>query len=463
MDSKQEMDWRIVMNGKQTLLGALALVVGLGLAQPTPVAAQSAEQTKVEQQKVKQETVAQYQLARRLLNSAQWIQAVDNFRLYRKADAGARYAAESLYWEAYALSRMESTRHWRQALTALEMQLDQYPGASTADDTKALLAKVHGELANRGDSKSAEWVYRQAEWAAQYEAEQDEGPDETKLMALNALMQMDSDKAIPILRKLIEDKDNDSELRSHALFVLMQQEGDGVTDFMLDVARNDPDLDVRQQAVFWLSQHDSPETVAVLRSILSSSADSELHGHAVHALSQMSDPAAMTILREFAGSESADPGLRAQAVFGLSLHASNESSSFLRDLFASSQDSQTRESILFALSQMPNQGNAEWLMNIALDTSEGTEMRTQALFMASQAGTVSVADLIGVYDRAEDSELKGQTLFILGQQEEPAAFDKLLDVARNDSDQELRKNAIFWLGQSGDPRAEQVLLDILEE
>ena len=449
------------MNGKQTLLGALALVVGLGLAQPTPVAGESAEQTKVEQQNVEQEKVAQYQLARRLLNSAQYSQAVDNFRLYRKADAGARYAAESLYWEAYALSRMESTRYWKEALAALDMQIKLYPGASTAADTKALLAKVHGELANRGDSRSAEWVYREAEYAAQ--ASRQDDPDETKLMALNALMQMDSDKAIPILRKLVENKDNDSELRSHALFVLMQQEGDGVTDFMLDVARNDPDLDVRVQAVFWLSQNDSPETVAVLRSILSSSADSELHGHAVHALSQMSDPAAMTILREYAGSESADPGLRAQAVFGLSQHASNESARFLRDLFARSEDSQTRESILFALSQMPNQGNAEWLMNIALDTSEGTGMRAHALFMASQAGTVSVADLVGVYDRAEDSELKGQALFILSQQKNPAAFDKLFDVARNESDRELRKNAIFWLGQSGDPRAEQVLLDILEE
>lgn len=441
------------MNGKQMLLGVLALMVGLSLAQPASLSGQSAEA----------DAQSQYEVARRLLNSAQYTQAVDLFRAYRDADTQARYAAESLYWEAYALSRMESTRYWKQALAALDMQIKLYPGASTADDTKALLAKVHGELANRGDSKSAEWVYRKAEWAVQQEMEQDAGPDETKLMALNALMQMDSEKAIPILRKLIQNRDNHPELRSHAMFILAQQDEGGATDFMLDVARNDPDPEVRQQAVFWLSQYDSPETVSVLRSILSNPADAELHGHAVHALSQMSDPSAGTILREYAESESANPEVRAQAVFGLSQHGSPENAEFLRQLFARSKDPQTREPILFALSQMRDQGNAQWLMDIALDESEGTEMRAQALFMANQAGSVSIADLVGIYDRAEDGELKGQVLFILSQQKDTAAVDKLLDIARNESNPELRKNAIFWLGQSGDPRAEQLLLDILDE
>lgn len=441
------------MNGKQTLMAVLAFVVGIGLAHPTLVAGQSTEA----------DATSQYEVARRLLNTAKYTEAVDLFRDYRAADADARYAAESLYWEAYALSRMESTRHWKEALAALEMQVSRYPKASTTGDAKALLAKLRGELANRGDSESAEWVYRETEWAAQQELGQDDGPDETKLMALNALMQMDSDKAIPILRKLIQNRDNHPKLRSHAMYILAQHDEARATDFMLDVASNDPEPEVREQAILWLSQNDSPETVSVLRSILSDHADAQLHEHTVFALTQMSDPAAGEILREYAESESADPKLRVQAVFGLSQHESAENAGFLRELFSTSRDAETREAIMFALSQMQDQGNAKWLMDIALDPSESTEMRTQALFMANQAGGVGVADLVGVYDRAQDREFKEQALFILSQQEDPAAFDKLLDVARNESDPEIRKNAIFWLGQTGDPRAEQVLLDILDE
>lgn len=448
------------MYGMKRLFAGLALVVGLGLASPAP----GHGQTPADQ-------AVQYEQARRALNAAEYTRAIDLFRAYRASDTGARYAAESLYWEAFALSRLDSSRYLKEALAALEVQMARYPNASTTNDAKALLARVRGELANRGDSESAEWVYREA---AERDREADREPeryrrqersqsDETKLMALNALMQMDSDKAVPILRKVIRNQDNNPELRAHALFILTQQDDDGAADLMLEVARNDPDPEVREQAVFWLSQNDAPETVSVLRSILSNPADERLHEHAVFALSQMSDPAAATILREYAGSESADPDVRANAVFWLAQQGSSDDAAFLRDLFTRSRDDQTREAILFGLSQMGGQGNGEWLMDIAMDTSEDTEMRTQALFMASQAGSVSATDVVGVYDRAEDRDLKIQALFILSQQDDPAAIDKLLDVARNEADPEIRQQAIFWLGQSGDPRAEQALLDIIDE
>ncbi len=448
------------MNGMRKMFVGLALITGLGLASPIPVEGQSSD-----------EATVQYERARRALNAAEYTRAIELFRAYRSADSEVRYAAESLYWEAFALSRLDSSRHLKEALTALEMQMQRYPDASTSSDARALLARVRGELANRGDSESAEWVYREAaerdrnaeRAIAEHQRQERSQADETKLMALNALMQMDSERAIPILRKVVQDQDNDPELRAHALFILTQQDDDGAVDLILDVARNDPDPEVREQAVFWLSQNDAPETVSVLRSILSNPADAQLHEHAVFALSQMSDPAAGTILREYAGSDAADPEVRANAVFWLAQHGTADDAAFLKDLFSRTQDNGTREAILFGLSQMEDQANGQWLMDIALDTSEDTETRTQALFMASQAGGFSAADLVGVYDRSTDRELKVQALFILSQQKDPVAVDKLLDVARNESDPEIRQQAIFWLGQSGDPRAEQALLDILDE
>jgi len=448
------------MYGMRKLVAWTVLAVGLVLASPVPLQGQSRDDAQ-----------AQYEQARRALNSAQYTQAIELFRAYRNADTERRYAAESLYYEAFALSRLPGSRNLKEALAALELQIQRYPDASTSGDAKALLARVRGELANRGDSKSAEWVYREAaerdrdaerEFAEQSRQERSEA-DETKLMALNALMQMDSEKAIPILRKVIQNRDNHPELRAQALFILTQQDDSGATDLMLDVARNDPDPEVREQAVFWLSQNDGPETVSVLRSILSNPADARLHEHAVFALSQLSDPAAGTILREYAGSDSADPDVRANAVFWLAQHGTAEDAVFLKDLFRRSGDDRTREAILFGLSQMPDQGNGRWLMDIAVDPSEDTGVRAQALFMAHQAGGVSAADVVGVYDRAGDRELKVQALYILSQQKDRVAIDKLLDVARSESDAEIRQQAIFWLGQSGDPRAEQALLDILDE
>jgi len=101
------------MNRKQTLMAVLAVTIGFGFTHPAPVAGQTTQD----------DAATSYDVARRLLNSAQWMQAVEKFRLYREADTGARYAAESLYWEAYALSRMESTRYWRQATASWPIEV----------------------------------------------------------------------------------------------------------------------------------------------------------------------------------------------------------------------------------------------------------------------------------------------------------------------------------------------------
>ena len=69
-----------------------------------------------------------------------------------------------------------------------------------------------------------------------------------------------------------------------------------------------------------------------------------------------------------------------------------------------------------------------------------------------------------MYDQAgDDTEMKEHILFTLTQVDSDAAFDKMLDIARNEEDPDLRQHALFWIGQSGDPRAEAVLLEVLEQ
>ena len=64
-----------------------------------------------------------------------------------------------------------------------------------------------------------------------------------------------------------------------------------------------------------------------------------------------------------------------------------------------------------------------------------------------------MADLATLYGSMPDRAIREQLIFVYSQSDEPAAVDKLLEIARKDSDPELRKKALFWLGQSNDPRA----------
>lgn len=454
------------MNGKivtRNGMWMVALAAALAVASPPDLLAAAPAQQQ-------EAAAAHYERARQALNRAEYARAVELLRQYRASSSDGRYLPESLYWEGFALSRMEGMSDLREARDVLRTQLERYENAAVSEDARALLARVHGELARRGDSESARWVYENTAEAGQDESREDEArdrerdvrTDEAKVAALQALMNMDSGRALPILRRVVQDRENAPELRAQAMFILSQQEGDGVADLMLEAARNDPDPEVRNQAVFWLSQTSGDRALPILESILDNPDDEQLHEQALFAVSQLDGPRGREILRDYARSSGARPELRQNAIFWLGQDESGESSAFLRGLWDSAPEPEVREAILFSMSQMDEAGNAGWLMDIALDESENVEVRKQALFMAGQRDDVDATDLIGVYDRAPDRELKQQALFVLSQSDAPAAFDKLLDVARNEDDAELRTNAIFWIGQSDDPRAEDVLLEILE-
>ena len=118
--------------------------------------------------------------------------------------------------------------------------------------------------------------------------------------------------------------------------------------------------------------------------------------------------------------------------------------------------------MLFSISQAGGAENGRWLLGVARDAKQPVELRKQALFWAGQGGA-SIADLAGLYAAMPDREMREQLIFVYSQRDEPAAVDKLLDIARREPDKELRKKALFWLGQSSDPRAAKALQDIIEQ
>ncbi len=72
-----------------------------------------------------------------------------------------------------------------------------------------------------------------------------------------------------------------------------------------------------------------------------------------------------------------------------------------------------------------------------------------------------VADLVALYDRLEEQDLREHAVFVLSQREEDAATDKLVSIARTDPDRELRKRALFWLGQKRDPEVTRIIADMV--
>lgn len=427
-----------------------------------------------------------YKVAREALNRSRFREAATAFRQIRERYPRSGYTPDALYWEAFALYRLGGRSSLRQALVALDLQRDRYPRAATRGDGDGLRTRVTAELARSGDAESAQEITAVAAAAAApavapvpatpasarpsrapkpprgHRSDDCDNEDDTKAIALNALLQMDAERAVPILEKVLARRDSGSVcLRRRAMFLISQKQTGRTEDILLNAARNDPDSEVRQQAVFWLSQVNSDRAVSALESILSGSGDPEMQEKALFALSQQQSGRAPAILRAYAEREDAPQELRGRAIFWMGQQG-GDNSAYLRTLYGKVRNAELREQILFSVSQAGGQANGDWLLGIAKNGQESIELRKRALFWAGQ-GSASIGELVRLYDGITDREMREQLVFVYSQRNEREAMDKMIDIARRDSDPEIRKRAMFWIGQSKDPRATQLIQEILED
>ncbi len=458
------------------VLGALAAVSQptlsaqeVGIGEKTYRAAAAAYSTAESESLYPQDPAdSLYRAARETLNRNNYRRAADMFREVYRRYPQSSYAAQSLYYQAFALYRNGRGSDLRDAERVLiELESEYVESESALREAEALMARVQGELARRGDREAAEEVHAAATGigagdtgSAAQACESEE--DEIRMAALNALMQMDSERAIPILQRVLREQDPDNacvqQMRQTALFLLAQHLDEESVDILLDVIQNDPNPEMRQTAVFWLAQVPGERTFTALIDILNNSDDPEMRQQALFALGQSHDERTTQILRDFALDESNDPEMRGLAIFWLGQRHDSESTEFLRQVYQTTDAVELKQNILHSIAQSASEENARWLLQIARDPNEDMEMRKLAFFWVGQSHQLSVQEVASLYEDMPDRELKEHIIFSVAQRHDEEVVDWLLDIARNEEDPELRKTVIFWLGQSAD----EFLLEIVE-
>ena len=416
-----------------------------------------------------------YQNARRELNQASYARAVAAFAELRERFPESRFAGEALYWEALSRSRRAAGNDLAQALELLAHLEEVEPPVENLADARELALRIETRLAKSGDAAAAYRVTRDAEKLAGQLAREKRlkrgprhstgDPDvDLQMTALNALMQMDSERALPILKKVLANREKNSpELRAQALFILAQHEDPEVPALLVRLAREDSDPQVRQTAVFWLGQVEGPEAMKALKEVLADpKTDAELRDQALFAVSQQESDEALAVLRQVARDPKVDAASRGRAVFWIGQRGGKQSASTLRELYGQLEDDEVKEQVLFAASQSGEEMQG-WLLEVARNSKESIELRCRAVFWAGQLGDVPVADIFSLYQASADRELKEQVIFTLSQQQSNEAAEKLMQIVRQEQDPELRTMAVFWIGQSDHPRAAEFLEEIINK
>jgi HEAT repeat protein len=444
-----------------------------------------------------------YRDARRALSGDAYQRAAELFRQIRQKYPKSSYASDAPYWEAFALQRLGGETNLRLAQDALGLQQRDYPRAATRGDAAALNARIEGMLGRRGDAVAAQNVRGRAERAASDgcpRAEEDERVD-----ALNAVTQMDAERAMPILKKVLARREPcTQQLRRTAVWLVARQKSSEAASLLVNTAKTDPDREVREQAVFWLANVQSDDAVTMLVDLARNGDDLDLRKRAVYALSRSKSDKALSTLRDITTDSRAPEELRAEALnWYLSRTGKDAADPFtlFKDVYTKAEGTMLKQAALRYLAGLRSDEGRAFLVALAINDREAMEVRRVAVsYLASGGGytnwtpravgqtsvstTVSVrtssssaqsdasarpsgpaiaASLMQVYEKAGDLDIRRQALSSLASLRDNAGIEQLITVARTEKNVELRRYAISVLSRSKDPRALELLQEIINK
>ncbi|MGH7668445.1 MAG: HEAT repeat domain-containing protein [Gemmatimonadaceae bacterium] len=403
-----------------------------------------------------------YRTAREAFNTGDWRRAADLFRDVVQKFPRSAYAGDCAYFEAFSRYRIGTTDELHRALTLLSDQRS--PTASRGDrsaDAAALAARIRGALAARGDQQAAAQIAREAEKPGGCDREE----MSVRAEALNALGQMDPPAAAPLLRQVLQRRDPCSlPLRQSALFMVVRRGDTVATNTLISVATNEhEDPDLRVDAILFLGRLQGHEALTTLEHLMQSSTDDRVQRAAVLALARNDSPEARTGVRALIERDEVSESLRAAAINAIGAQdATPDDAAFLRTAYARMPSERLKQVVLSTLAQMGGPDNEQFLLTVARNPAESSEVRGLAIRYAGRLPSVSVADLAKLYDASESRNIREQIIGVLGRRSEPEAADKLMDIVRTGTDPNTRRDAISVLSRKkDDPRVAKFLLDLV--
>jgi HEAT repeat protein len=140
-----------------------------------------------------------------------------------------------------------------------------------------------------------------------------------------------------------------------------------------------------------------------------------------------------------------------------------EDAAFLRTLYPKTDSRTIKSTILSVIGRTGGAANDQWLMGIVRNANEDGSLRGEAL---SRMRSLSIDDLGKLYEGLTEREFRSAIVSQLSSREEPAATEKLIDIAKTSTDPSVRRralNALTQRGRKNDPKAMAFLRELVEK
>lgn len=358
------------------------------------------------------------------LNDSQWQQAADKFA--QVVDLKGRRADAALYWKAYALNKLGRRNDATIAIAQLKQQ---YPKSSWLRDAGALEVEM-----------------RQASGQQVNPASQSD--EDLKLLALNSLMNSDSERAIPLLQNVLSSPTNSVKLKERALFVLAQSDSPQAEQIIGSIARGQSGPDLQVKAIRYLGISGKRHS-SLLQEIYGSANSVQVKKAVLQAY--MTSDAKEPVL--VAAKSEKDPELRRSAIHQLgAMGAKSE----LMQLYQASSSPDDQEAIIQGLGIA---GDADGIEQIA-KTTRDPKVRTKAIkSLGVFGGNAARPKLVQIYSSGDSDSKRAaaEALFV-----NDDATD-LVALARKESDPQMRRYLVEKLSVMDNKAARDYMLEILNK
>jgi hypothetical protein len=351
--------------------------------------------------------------------------------------AAEAQAAAAMYWQAYSLER--STRYVDAQQILMELRT-QYAASRWADDAEVLRYEIEERL-GRGDRHYG--AYDDEHGDTRHDQLSDQ--DELRMYAIQALLNADPERAIPVLERILSG-DYPVREKQQALFVLSQS-GDGVaTDIIVQIIRDGSDPELQVQAAHMLMFGGTDTDMVALY-------DEATNSRIKRALLEASMTSGNTDLLVRAARDRSDTQVQVQAIHML---GASGASNMLEELYDDDLPREAKLALLDAFGMSGDPGPLEAILRSESDP----EIRQRALRSFGIIGG-DIGDLIvGIYDRLEERQEKRAAIEALMMQGDSAALRALY---HQEEDPGLKRHIVQMLTMTGDDESTDLLLEILEE
>jgi tetratricopeptide (TPR) repeat protein len=366
-----------------------------------------------------------YSSAQDALNQGDYAQAAESFDSVAKMNGSKADAA--LYWKAYALNK-QARRN--EALSTIKELRNRFPRSNYLKTAAALEVDINRANGNPTTPTA-------------------EGDDEMKMIALQALMDQNEDRALPILEKILTGNSS-QRVKDKAMFVLSQNESPKAQQLLGDIATGKQYPGLQEKAIHYLAIEGGRAGEQLVR-IYDSTSDVKIKKTVLHAFIVSGDQE-----RAFAiAQKETSPELKTEAIHTLGVMGDTKD---LRQLYKQASSPELKKELIHSLGVG---GDTDGLIEISKNETDPA-VKSEIIHSLGVFGGRRASDaLLDMYNAAgADKNTKNaviDALFVQG------SAKQLVAMARKETDPEMKKRIVSKLAIMGSKEGNDYLLEILNQ